>query len=100
MKSLTTALLAMASPALLLAAVTDMRVQHLDTPLATATLRPEFSWRLDTRTPGAVQDTYRILVASSPELIARGEGDLWDSGTVRSRSQHGIVYSGKPLKEG
>jgi len=44
-----------------------------------------------------VQQGYRVLVASTPERLARDEGDLWDSGKVSSDESVGIAYGGKPL---
>ena len=38
-----------------------------------------------------------MLVASSPEVLARGEGDLWDSGRVASDQSVLVAYQGKPL---
>ena len=43
-------------------------------------------------------DRYRILVASSPELLAQDKGDLWDSGKVESDASVWIPYQGKRLK--
>ncbi len=91
-----TAILSLMTPLTLSAAVTDMRVENLVSPLGVGTSEPRFSWRVDA--PAASQDSYRILVASSPELLAAGTPDLWDSGTVTSTAQQGIRYAGKPLR--
>jgi alpha-L-rhamnosidase len=49
---------------------------------------------------GIRQTAYQILVASTPEILAKDQGDLWDSGKVASdRSVH-IDYQGKPLASG
>lgn len=42
------------------------------------------------------QRAYRILVASSPELLRQGKADLWDSGAQRS-AQQAVIYDGKAL---
>jgi hypothetical protein len=39
-----------------------------------------------------------MLVASSPELIAKDQGDLWDSGKVSSDEMYQVAYAGSPLK--
>jgi len=49
---------------------------------------------------GQRQSAYRILVASSPELVAKGVADLWDSGKISSSIQNNIPYSGRALKSG
>lgn len=40
---------------------------------------------------------YRILCASSEEILSEGKGDLWDTGKVASDESIHIVYEGKPL---
>jgi hypothetical protein len=45
-----------------------------------------------------MQSAYRILVASSAAAIARGRGDLWDSGRIRSQDFVHVPYAGKPLR--
>jgi len=58
---------------------------------------PRFSWWLNDSRRGARQSAYRILVASSPEKLAAGEGDLWDTGKVESDDSTLIPYGGKTL---
>ena len=81
---------------------------HADDP-ATAPVQPRCEYRvdptgIDAATPRLSwvnradrQTAYRILVASTPEKLARGEGDRWDSGQVGSDEQNQIVYAGEPL---
>ena len=45
-----------------------------------------------------MQDSYQVLVASKPELLNEGKGDLWDTGRVISAESTQIEYGGKPLK--
>ena len=61
-----------------------LRVCHLEKPLAIDTPTPSFSWQIHSAKAGDEQTSYRIMVASSEELLARGEADVWDSGTVES----------------
>ena len=39
-----------------------------------------------------------MLVASTPELLAKDQGDLWDSGKVASDQSIQVEYAGKPLR--
>jgi alpha-L-rhamnosidase len=62
------------------------------------------SWQLESvgKNPtedrrGLRQVAYRILVASSPLLLQKDVGDLWDSGKVLSNRTFQIAYSGKRL---
>ncbi len=47
---------------------------------------------------GLRQTAYRVLVASTPELLNLDKGDLWDSGKVDSSKSINVEYSGKPLR--
>lgn len=66
-------------------------------PLGVDVLRPRLSWNLEGDGRHRKQTAYRILVASSKELLDQDRADLWDSGRVRSEEMIGIPYGGKPL---
>jgi alpha-L-rhamnosidase len=70
---------------------------HVD-PLGLDETEPRFSWLLDDSRRGARQAGYRILVASTPELLAADTGDLWDSGRVDSDAMAHVVYAGARLR--
>ncbi|MCX6929112.1 MAG: alpha-L-rhamnosidase N-terminal domain-containing protein, partial [Verrucomicrobia bacterium] len=64
--------------------------------------KPRLSWVIelgDQRTTdrGQAQTAYQILVASTPELLAKDQGDLWDSGKVTSNQSVQVEYAGKSL---
>ena len=58
---------------------------------------PRFSYKLTADRRGERQTARRILVASDKALLERGEGDLWDSGTVNGSQSLHIPYEGRPL---
>lgn len=58
---------------------------------------PEFSWIFPVE--GQYQSAYRILVASSLELLEEDQADLWDSNKVSSSKSVNVLYKGKPFKE-
>lgn len=68
-------------------------------PLATLDNNPLLSWRLADSRPGSRQETYRVIVASNAETLAKDTGDLWDSGMVESAIQS-VRYAGKPVPAG
>lgn len=76
----------------------DLRCEYLARPMGVDTLLPRLSWTLWSRERGQRQTAYRILVASSPELLERDEADLWDTGIVHSDRTSHIVYEGVPLR--
>lgn len=66
-------------------------------PLGMDDPRPVFGWQLTSPEHTQVQTAYRVLVASSPQLIDKGHGDLWDSGQVQSDQSVQVRYGGRPL---
>ncbi|MCM0620902.1 family 78 glycoside hydrolase catalytic domain [Nocardioides bruguierae] len=77
------------------AAATGLKVDGLDRPADLEDLAsPAFSWTL-TSLPR--QSAYRIVVATTPELAAAGNGDVWDSGKVASAEQTDVAYGGDEL---
>lgn len=59
--------------------------------------QPQFSWELDVAQKQA--SAYRILLASSPQLLLQSKADYWDSKKVKSNHNQ-AVYQGKPLIPG
>ncbi len=80
--------------------VRRLRCEYRKNPLGLDVRRPRLSWALEGKGRGRAQRAYRILVASSPALLAKDEGDLWDSGEVRSNRNVNIPYSGRPISPG
>ena len=78
--------------------IAKLRCEYLTDPVAIDVDRPRLSWVLESQARGQVQAAYRVLVASTPTLLAEDRGDLWDSGEVRSSRQNQVEYSGQPLQ--
>jgi len=76
----------------------DLRCEYLVDPLGVDEARPRLSWIIRSSQRGQKQSAYRILVASSRELIDKKVGDLWDSGMVASDQTAQVAYAGKPLQ--
>ena len=80
----------------------DLKCEFRKEPLGIDTIQPRLSWTVS-GTFGARdlhQRAYRILVASSPALLAHNTGDLWDSGKIASAEQNNVPYAGKSLASG
>ena len=77
--------------------VKQLRCEYRVNPLGIDVVKPQLSWVLHSTDRGQRQTAYRLLVASSPENLSAGEGDLWDSGKVESDETVHIVYQGEPL---
>jgi alpha-L-rhamnosidase len=79
--------------------VAECRCEYLRNPLGIDAVQPRLSWILtNSKTRGERQSAYRLLVASSPEIIRQDRGDLWDSEKVLSDETTQITYRGRPLK--
>ncbi len=92
-----TALLLATLTTLHAASVASIRCEYLENPLGIDTQKPRLSWIIESTHRGERQTAYRILVASTPGLLAKDQGDLWDSGKVLSDRQIQVEYSGKLL---
>ncbi|WKN40754.1 alpha-L-rhamnosidase [Tunicatimonas pelagia] len=78
-------------------AVEDLRCEYLANPLGIDLKEPRLAWKLQSSVPDTRQTAYRILVASSPETLAKNQGNLWDSNRVPSEESRHITYAGSPL---
>ena len=77
--------------------IENLRCENLTNPLCIDAERPRLSWTLASSERAKSQSAYRILVASSPELLAEETGDLWDSGRVESAQSFQIEYAGTAM---
>ena len=59
---------------------------------------PLFSWILENNGFNQSQSAYRVLVATSPELLKPGKADMWDSKKARTKESAHQKYSGKGLQ--
>lgn len=78
--------------------VIRLKVEGLHNPEAIDRVAPLLSWQLESSHKGLWQEAYQVIVASSEDLLAKGQGDLWDSGKLLSGDSQGIPYAGKPLQ--
>ena len=74
-----------------------LRCEYLVDPLGIDAVRPRLSWIVRSGERAQVQTAYRVLVASTPHKLAADDGDLWDSGAVRSDATLHVAYRGEPL---
>lgn len=76
----------------------DLRCEYHKAPEGIDELSPRLSWKLASEVRAQRQSAYRILVASSPEVLSEDKGDLWDSGKVSSDQSIERIYGGSPLE--
>ena len=78
-----------------------LRCEYLENPMGITVHSPRLSWVLEATDKAAFgqhQTAYRVLVASTSRLLAKGEGDLWDSDWIDSDQMQHIVYNGQELR--
>lgn len=74
-----------------------LRCEMLNNPAGIDVTQPRLSWQIAGKPRNIQQIAYQVLVASSPEKLARHEGDIWNSGKVSSNQSIHVIYKGKPL---
>ena len=97
-RSLCTLLCTLYVGTLYAARVENLRCEYLTDPEGIDIGSPRLSWVVTSSLRGDHQSAYRILVASTPERLSRGEADLWDSGLKHSDHTIHIRYEGRPLQ--
>ena len=75
-----------------------LTADHKARPIGIDDRAPSFGWQLRSHKRAEGQSAYRILVASSPAILASGVGDLWDTGKVSSSESLQVAYEGAPLQ--
>jgi alpha-L-rhamnosidase len=78
----------------------ELRCEYLSNPRGIDVARPRLSWLLPVGPRGRRQSAYRILVAGTPEQLGKGQGEIWDSGVVKSDQSTFVEYDGRPLTSG
>ncbi len=78
--------------------VDRMTCEYRENPAGIDNPQPRLSWTLTSPQRNQNQTAYRILVASSRELLAKNSGDIWDSGQVTSGRNSQIRYGGAALQ--
>ncbi|WP_300503683.1 family 78 glycoside hydrolase catalytic domain [uncultured Duncaniella sp.] len=79
--------------------VGSLTIEGQVNPLSIETQHPRLSWIITSNERDVMQTAYHVLVASSPEKLAAGQGDLWDSGRVNSDRSVWVEYEGKELPD-
>lgn len=78
----------------------SLRVEYARNPLGLDARPPRLSWIVTSEERAQRQSAYQILVASHPDTLAAGRGDVWDTGRVASGETVHIAYDGPPLQSG
>ena len=77
--------------------ITNCKCEYASNPLGIGTRTPRLSWIASSPRRGHGPSAYRLVVASTPELLASGDGDLWDTGRVEGTALAQVTYAGTAL---
>ncbi len=78
----------------------DLTCDYRTNPLGVDASRPRLGWRLEVSNStlrGQKQTAFQIIVASKAKLLESDNGNLWNSGKIKTDKQFHIVYRGKRL---
>ncbi len=60
--------------------VHSLKCEMLDNPVGIDSPSPRLSWILTSDRRSTMQTAYRVMVASSEDLLEKDSADLWDTG--------------------
>jgi alpha-L-rhamnosidase len=80
--------------------IRDLRCEYLLNPLGIDVPAPRLSYKIESDEPDVRQTAYQMRVATTPERLAAGDADLWDSGWSSTDQSSQIVYAGRALETG
>ena len=74
--------------------ITSLRCEYIEVPLGIDVQKPRFMWNIESKSD-CKQNAYRIIIASSKDMLVKGEADIWDSGKTATDSQMAYYDGGK-----
>jgi alpha-L-rhamnosidase len=93
-------LLILSSLCAIAAEVENLRCEYLVNPLGVDAMSPRLSWVIVSSKRGDYQRACQILVSSTPALLAKDKGDVWNTGKLESDNSIQVLYRGRPLQSG
>ena len=78
--------------------IDNLRCEYQVNPLGIDIMNPRFYWQIKDSRRGAKQIAYQILVSSSLQKLNNGDGDIWNSGRVKSEQSAHVDYAGTDLE--
>lgn len=79
--------------------VDHLTIEMAENPLVVNQKTPKLGWQLVSKNSNVSQKYYQVLVSSTEAKIQNNEGDVWDSGKIKSDKSQQVYYAGKPLNE-
>lgn len=82
------------------AIVENLRCEYMTNPLGVDNKTPHLSWMIVSSRRGDLQKACQVVVSSSRELLAKDEGDMWNTGKIETDRSVQVEYAGKVLHSG
>ncbi len=76
--------------------INSLRCEYLSSPLGVDSSNPRLSWMLNDSSLGANQHAFWVLVSTDSVSVAKGKGEVWDSGKVTSDAML-VRFAGEKL---
>ena len=73
--------------------VLDLKCEFANNPIGIDILTPQLSWRIESEKRGIIQNAYEIKIADSPENLDKNNGNIWNSGIIKSSKNTGIIIN-------
>lgn len=74
----------------------NLKTEMMENPLSIETHTPRFGWLLNSDLKGDKQTAFQIIITSED---AQSEGNIWNSGKVKSDQSQLVIYGGKSALE-
>jgi len=71
---------------------------YTEDPMGIDNVHPQLTWIVNSDLSENYQTAYQILVASTPYILDKDNGDIWDSGKIISSQSIHVEYDGPELK--
>lgn len=78
--------------------IQNLKCENEEKPLGLEIKKPHFSWEINSITRGSKQTAYQILVTDNEADLKKDNGNVWNSGIVKTNQNIGIEYGGKALE--
>ncbi len=78
--------------------VESLTCEQLLNPMGLTNKSPGLSWKIKSSVRGTKQTAYQILVADSENALKKDQGNVWNSGQIKSNQSYMVKYAGKPIE--
>lgn len=77
--------------------ITNLTCNYERSPISVDDHHPSLSWQILSQERGTFQKAYRLIVSSSVKNLNSDNGDVWDTGKIKSEQSRYVRYYGKSL---